>query len=87
LVEQRTFNPQVQGSSPWRPTAGSDDSGYLFWRYLPMGNLFTWYLCDTEVMFISLLIVVGIALVGHVVVSTAVDSYNGYGDNGPDFRL
>ena len=21
LVEQRTFNPQVQGSSPWRPTA------------------------------------------------------------------
>ena len=22
LVEQRTFNPQVQGSSPWRPTIG-----------------------------------------------------------------
>jgi hypothetical protein len=38
-------------------------------------------------MIISLLIVVAVALVGHVVVSTAVDSYNGYGDNGPDFRL
>jgi preprotein translocase subunit SecG len=38
-------------------------------------------------MIISLLIVVAVALVGHVLVSTAVDSYNGYGDNGPDFRL
>jgi hypothetical protein len=38
-------------------------------------------------MFISLLIVVGTVLIGYVVVSTAVDSYNGYGDNGPDFRL
>ena len=38
-------------------------------------------------MIISLLIVVAVALVGHVVVSTAVDSYNGYGNTGPDFRL
>lgn len=52
-----------------------------------MGNLFDRYSCDTEDMIISLLIVVAVALVGHVVVSTAVDSYNGYGDNGPDFRL
>ena len=30
LVEQRTFNPQVQGSSPWRPTAELwRDMGYL----------------------------------------------------------
>lgn len=38
-------------------------------------------------MTILLLIVVAIGFVGHVVVSTAVDSYDGYGDNGPDFRL
>jgi hypothetical protein len=38
-------------------------------------------------MLVSLLIVVGIALVGHFAVSTAVDAYSGYGDNGPDFRL
>jgi hypothetical protein len=38
-------------------------------------------------MIISLLIVGAVALVGHFAVSTAVDSYNGYGDRGPDFRL
>ena len=52
-----------------------------------MGNLFDRYPCDTGDMIVPLLIVIAVALVGHVVVSTAVDSYNGYGDNGPDFRL
>jgi hypothetical protein len=34
-----------------------------------------------------LLIAAFIALVGHAVVITAVDSYDGYGDKGPDFRI
>lgn len=38
-------------------------------------------------MIISLLILGAISLVGHVIVSTAVDSFDGYGDNGPDFRI
>ena len=28
MVEQRTFNPQVQGSIPWRPTARAQPSHY-----------------------------------------------------------
>lgn len=34
-----------------------------------------------------LLIVAFGAVIGHVVVMTAVDSYDGYGDKGPDFRI
>jgi hypothetical protein len=38
-------------------------------------------------MITLLLLTLVTALLVHVVVSTAVDSYDSYGDNGPDFRI
>ena len=38
-------------------------------------------------MTILLLIAAFTAVAGHVVVISAVDSYDGYGDKGPDFRI
>jgi len=38
-------------------------------------------------MFIPLLIATSVLTLAHRLVMASVDSFNGYGDQGPDFRL
>ncbi len=45
------------------------------------------YVWNTGQMFIPLLIAAGVFTLAHRLVMTSVDTFNGYGDQGPDFRL
>lgn len=45
------------------------------------------YVWNNGVMFIPLLIAAGVFTLAHRLVMTSVDTFNGYGDQGPDFRL
>ncbi len=60
---------------------------YLILRYLPDGNHFGRYYAILESMITASIIVLALALVGHLAVMNAVDSFTGYGEHNSNIKL
>ena len=61
--------------------------GYLILRYLPKGNRFGRYCAILEAMITAAIIVLALALVGHLAVMNAVDSFTGYGEQNSNIKF
>ena len=61
--------------------------GYLILRYLPNSNRFGRYCVILEGMITATIILLALALVGHLAVMNAVDSFNGYGESDSTYKF